>query len=99
MIGTSYLGFTYDCADDVIADNTIVVPVGASKFAAPFNVTGTFTEGDLAPYLDGTKGNQWLRNAYTTPADESYWTWATANKTWAEWQGLGNDVGGSRTIA
>jgi parallel beta-helix repeat protein len=80
-----------DLANNDIHDNLTVV--GSGQLAVVFTHIG----GCEAAYVANTKNNTFTRNAYTVPNNAgAYWIWGNGNsKTWAQWQAIPQDAGGS----
>jgi hypothetical protein len=82
-------------------------------YASGFAHLSACAAGQVAPYLEGSRGLQFRSNRYVVPSIESkYWVWGLSGlkswteslsrgpssfKTWKEWQALGQDTEGALT--
>ncbi len=83
-----------DLRNNTIRSNSTQVQLGA--MAAMFSSTNC-SGGDLTPYENNSKNNNFITNHYTVPGGAgSYWYWSSAGfQTFPNWQGLGKDTGGT----
>ena len=103
----------FDLANNLARDNTIRVGRKDGAYANGFAHLSGCSPGQVAPYLDGSRGLRFRNNRYVVPSMESkYWLWGlsglkswteslswgpTSLKTWTEWQALGHDIEGAVT--
>lgn len=82
-----------DLTNNTISGNTISVFDG--QHASWLTVVG----GDTTPYDSNARNNQFVDNIYIVPNPvAAYWRWVSANKTFAQWQAVPQDTGGSMSL-
>jgi parallel beta-helix repeat protein len=87
-----------DLANNVVRDNVVTVGTEPGAQANTLTYTSSCTATQIAPYLNGSKNLQFLRNNYSVSSlttDYFVWGFGSAGlKSWSEWQALGNDTTG-----
>ncbi len=87
-----------DVANNSVHDNVVTVGTESGAQANTLTYTSNCTATQIAPYLNGSKNLQFLRNNYSVPSlttDYFVWGFGSAGlRSWSEWQALGNDTTG-----
>lgn len=87
----------WDLRNNSVHDNTLLLtPANTAAFPIANGTNTTGSGASLTPYTSNTKNNQFSTNHYyfPVPTDALLYFWG-AFKTFAQWQSLGQDVGGS----
>jgi len=85
----------YDLSGIHVHDNVFHVGTRDETIAAGLSALGTCDPAFTAPYFGGAKDLVFAGNQYTVPTlSGSYWYWGTF-KSWAAWQAIPQDAGGS----
>lgn len=87
----------FDLRNNQIRDNSVTVRLGAQGdvTASSFGWLSDCTPALLQPYLSNAKANTFTRNRYVVPTlPGSWWFWG-GFKTWAQWQAIPQDIGGT----
>jgi parallel beta-helix repeat protein len=81
-----------DLANNAIYSNVVRAAIG--QYA-------TIMSGGAAcaaPYVSNTKNNTFSGNTYVVPDTGNYWVWGGPRISWASWQGIPQDIDGTRVI-
>ena len=86
----------WDLENNIARNNaiTLTAAYASGAYTTGIDYSGS---GDPTPYLTGGKNLSFQANAHTVPDAANYWFNGGA-KSWAQWQALPQDVGGSVTI-
>jgi parallel beta-helix repeat protein len=87
-----------DLANNSVHDNSVTVGTESGALANTLTYISSCTSTQIAPYLSGSKNNQFLRNNYSVPSlTTPYFVWGFGSaglRFWSDWQALGNDTSG-----
>ncbi len=90
--GSRAINEGWDLADLNSHNNFIRVSTQSGAYGSMLFLINA-TAGQITAWTDGSKNLVWQSNAYTVPTPGAAWYyWNGVTKTFAQWQGLGNDT-------
>ncbi len=89
----------FDLANNLISNNIIKLGTKAYSYASSFSYAGSCPPSIVLPYVNGLKINQFEGNKYYVPyLNGSEWNWGDSNKSFSQWQSIGQDKLGTVSL-